>query len=471
MAGRLRSSLTPFQASRDGVPGSTTRPGAAAGGAAAGAGAGERNRSRYGANVAAGMLSRAVPAGSDTAPHDSKRSGWPASRSATVARTRSSSGSPCTEPVRSPQVDVTRPVRRTRACGTPGPSISPMPTARRWRTVPGVPGGNEARRMSSVNTCPTTGTGNLTTPPVTGTGGDDPDSLRSRTSVGRRTRSRNGAMRSSCTATRPDAVQRSHAVRPSSHEPIHARGVRSKALEARNAGRPSKRPDESNRPFTPTSVSMLESGASAATVPQALGSHVRAAGGENTRSRPGSPSIRSRTSTAPAVPRRGSRRNGSSPVVRSNRYVRPTRESSRPASARSARTGGRSASLTLTPGMRSSRIPPGPVGTPGGCTTDAIRTRSALTRCNPTSSRLTPACTANRRPLTSTAVTRPRRSEYGSSSIVPTSRGASKPTSSQWRDSSSARSACQCVRVSPSKAANGRRSGNCENAGENGERR
>ena len=112
--------------------------------------------------------------------------------------------------------------------------------------------------------------------------------------------------------------------------------------------------------------------------------------------------------------------------------------------------------------MRSSRIPPGPSGTPSGATTRAIRTRSERTPFSPSSSRFQPCSTGNVRPATSTAVTFARRSEYGISSIASTSVGRSNPISTQWRASSSARSACQCVAVSPSKAANGRRSGNCE---------
>ena len=120
-----------------------------------------------------------------------------------------------------------------------------MPTARRCLARPGVPAGNAARRISSVNSRPRTGAGSRTAPSRTATGIDAPDSERSRTSVGRRTSARGGAIRSDRSETARGARQRTHAVRPSSHEPIHGRAVPSNALEARNPGRPSKRPEDS----------------------------------------------------------------------------------------------------------------------------------------------------------------------------------------------------------------------------------
>ena len=118
---------------------------------------------------------------------------------------------------------------------------------------------------------------------------------------------------------------------------------------------------------------------------------LRAAGGAKTRSRPRSPSSRSRTSMAPAEPRRGSRRNGSSPVVRWNRYVSPVRDRSRPASARSASTGARSASSARHARDLAARgcRPPRPSGRRAWCTA-AIRTLSVRTPRRPTRSRFQP---------------------------------------------------------------------------------
>jgi hypothetical protein len=133
--------------------------------------------------------------------------------------------------------------------------------------------------------------------------------------------------------------------------------VPSKALEARAPGRPSNRAEELNAPLRPTSASISASGASGVTVNQPSKIHVRAAGGAITRSRPRSASPRSRTSAADDEPCHGSRRNGSSPVVRWKAYISPVLVMSRPVRAFSASTGGRSASVASTPGIFSSRIP------------------------------------------------------------------------------------------------------------------
>ena len=93
--------------------------------------------------------------------------------------------------------------------------------------------------------------------------------------------------------------------------------------------------------------------------------------------------------------------------------------------ARSASTGGRSASRASTPGIRSSRIPPapavGPVRLAHVRDPDAQR---AHVVADPSSSGFQPGLTSNRRPWTSTAVTVARRSLYGSSSTCRMSRGA-----------------------------------------------
>ena len=308
-----------MRASRLGSPLSSTRPGCAAA-RTGGSGAGERRRTRYGANVAGGIETRCGPAGASTAPQARIRSGRPASRSATLASARIRSGALPSVPSRSPQRPAIRPSRRTSSIGTPAPVISRMPTARRWRSTPDAPSGNAARRISSRNVRPRSGSGSSTRPSgATSTGGLCRPSAATRTSVGRRTVSPAGSSRSSRTVARRGAVHSSQAVRPSSQEPIHGRGEESNALDARKPGRPSNRPEDSKPRGPPTSASMAESSARASTVPHPSAVHERAAGGAICRSSPRSPSWRSRTSSAPAVPRRGSRRNGSSPAVRSNR--------------------------------------------------------------------------------------------------------------------------------------------------------
>ena len=391
------------------------RPGAAAA-RAGGSGAGERSRTRYGANVRAGIVRRACPAGTSRR----RRTGGSAAAGPRPDRRRSRRrASACARERRA----CPRGRRTTRAAarrgvagtiGTPAPVISRIPTARRCRSTPEAPSGNAARRISRRNVRPRSGSGSSTRPSAaTGSASVTVPPARRRTSVGRRTVSRGASRRSSWTVSRRGVVHSSHAVRPSSHEPIHDRGELSNAREARNPGRPWKRPDDSNvaTSCAPASASTALSGARGSTVPQPSASHARAAGGAICRSIPRWPSWRSRTSTAPAVPLLGSRRNGSSPVVRSNRYVSPVASRSRPASARSASTGGRSASRTRTPGMRSSRIPPAPSGASSGLVTRAIRTRSERTPRRPSSSRFQPWRTGKVRPATSTAVTFARRSE------------------------------------------------------------
>ena len=113
-------------------------------------------------------------------------------------------------------------------------------------------------------------------------------------------------------------------------------------------------------------------------------------------------------------------------------------------------------------------MPPAPAVGPSGLRTSAIRIRSVRTSRRSGSSVFQPGLTSNRRPWTSTAVTVARRSLYGSSLSVAMSRGSVNVISSVCRSWVSARSACQCVFVSPSMAANGRRSGNCGKPGEDG---
>ena len=216
-------------------------------------------------------------------------------------------------------------------------------------------------------------------------------------------------------------------------------------------------------PRAPTSASIAESRAEAATVPQPSASQSRAAGGAITRSRPRSPSSRSRTRLAPAVP--------AAPVA-AERVVagRALEQVGQPgprqvaAGERALGEHGRAQRLArlqagdaqLADPARGGRRLLGAVhARPPARAASARRAARAAAGSSPAA-----RGSAGRRPRPPPPVA--RRSEYGSTSISPTSRGASNPTSIQWRSSVSARSACQWVAGSPSSAANGRRSGNCE---------
>ena len=153
-------------------------------------------------------------------------------------------------------------------------------------------------------------------------------------------------------------------------------------------------------------------------------------------------------------------------MSRSNRYVSGLARRSAPRSADSITVGGRSASVTRTPGMRSSRMPPAPSDARRGPRTPDSRTVSEDVSRSRTGSRFQPRWTANRRPPISTSCTTPRLSEYGMRSTYGTSRRPVKATVRAWRDGTSARSASHAVAGSPSSAAAGRRSGNCVVCGE-----
>ena len=263
--------------------------------------------------------------------------------------------------------------------------------------------------------------------------------------------------------------------RPSSHEPIHGRGVPSNALEARQPGRPWKRAEESKRAARRRPARRARSPARPrATLTQpSTRPASRAAGGENTRSSPGSPSPRSRTSARdePAVPRVAAERvvagraledvgqPGACEVAAGQRALGEHRRPQRLGRVHAGDLQLADAAGAVRPRLRA-------------CD-DAIRTRSAPTPRSPSGSRFQPSCTAIAcGPPISTAVTlrargrrRAVRSTYG------TSRGRVEAhRRARGGPASSARSACQWVAGSPSSAANGRCSGNCGKPGENGAR-
>ena len=282
-------------------------------------------------------------------------------------------------------------MRRTCTRGIPAPRTSAIPTARRCRSTPGVPGANAARRISSRKFRARSGSGSRTTPSAPTVSGGVPFKFpTTRTSVGRRTPGTGSSVSEEIVSGR-GVTHSSWTPWWLGHCATHGCDVPSKALEARKPGRPWKRDDPKNSPRTPASRSIAGSTTSLGTLPQPSTSQVRAAGGENTRVRPRSPSPRSRTSAALAEPCSLSRRNGSSPVVRWNTYVRLLPETSAPASARSASTGVRNVSVTPTFGISSSRMPAVTFSPSGASVT--IWTDSRVTSLSPTGRWFQPACT------------------------------------------------------------------------------
>ena len=441
------------------------RPRSPAGPARASAGA--RGRAR---TCRAGMRERAAPGG-QVRPRR-RTSGSAAGglrRGRRRSRRRASAPAPAPSvPSRSPQRLRTRPPRGTRAIGTPAPVISRMPTARRWRSTPDAPAGNAARRISRRNVRPRSGSGSV----HAAVRGDVHRAAtrrrrrRSRTSVGRRTRRGPAARaRSSRTVAGSGAVHSSHAVRPSSHDPIQGRGEPSNALDARKPGRPSKRPDDSNAaPRAPASASIALSFARASTVPQPS-ARPRARGGRRDHA------LQPALAVLAVAHEHGA--GGAAARVAPERVVAGRAlEQVRQAGAREVAAGERA----LGEHGRAQRLAhphAGDAQLADPARAVRARPRARLHARDPHAQRAhavqpelepVPALAA---PGTCGPRPRPRSpSRAGRSTAAARSSrrraGASKPISSQWRASSSARSACQCVAVSPSKAANGRRSGNCE---------
>ena len=195
--------------------------------------------------VPASADSRVSPAGRADASQSRARSGRPASKSAIVPSTPSPTcaARPRRPPSRSPA--GARPSRGTRTRRHPGSRISAMPTARRCRSVPGVPGGNAERRISSRNRRPLTGAGRRTTPSA-------PDVDRRR-GAGLAAQPDPRRLPDAAAPVERQLAQRRppthsiHTRRPACQEPIQGRGVPSKALDARYPGRPWKRADELKR--------------------------------------------------------------------------------------------------------------------------------------------------------------------------------------------------------------------------------
>ncbi len=290
-----------------------------------------------------------VPAGRSTGAQPVTRSGRPASRSSIVPSARRRRWRLATVPSRT-HSRLRVPERGTRAVVSV-PRISAIPTARRSRASGVSP---LAARISSRNRRPVSGAGSVTVLSATSIGADGVPSAITRTRVAWRTPGTGSSVSVRIVCSAP--LHSIQVVRPSRKAPSHGWGVPSNALEARKPGFPWKRAELVKPAGPPTRRSSASSGAVAAALAQPSTVYVRAVGGWKTRVMPVSPSRRSRTSAAPAGPRLGVRRNGSSPVVRWNRYV----SAASGATERSAMVGGRSASRACSPSMRSSRIPPAP---------------------------------------------------------------------------------------------------------------
>ena len=298
----------------------------------------------------------------------------PARRPPTVTATASQSRA--SAPARGTSTDV-------------APRISAMPTA---RALPLAPGGAGRKR----------GAQDLEPEPAARERVRQPDDA-ARTDVDRRRRGPLARRRAPASAgARPAtgssvncrrvgaALPLDPHVPPSCQEPIHGRGVPSNALEARNPGRPSNRAGgpRSRRARRPARRAP-SSGASGATLTQPSSAQVARRGRrEHT--------LESRLAVAAVAherARRSRRARGRAGTGR-RRSCAGRRTSARPsslASARSAITGGRSASVACTPGICSSRMPPVIVG-PGSCST-MIRTSSPSTCFSPRRRRLAPSRT------------------------------------------------------------------------------
>ena len=326
------------------------------------------------------------------------------------------------------------PLRGISTLGTPAPLISAIPTARRCRAAPAVPGPNAARRISSRNRLPRSGSGSRTTPSgPTSTGADAPPSAVSRTRVGRRTPGA-GSSVSVCSATARGVPHSSHACRPSSHEPTQGRAVPSNALDARNPGRPSKRADALKmKRMVPRPTSRSKSG-----VLRVCGRRRPAVDG------PGARRGRRKHPLEARSRRRGGRGRAPRPTGRAagragrgrRRWCAGTGRSdrcatglARPARARRA-PGGAAPREPSGPRSRARGCRPHPPSGPPACAPPRSARAASSRRRSPTRNVFQPRRTANRRPCTSTAVTVARRSLYGSRRISSTSRGSRNVTSS-----------------------------------------
>ena len=112
---------------------------------------------------------------------------------------------------------------------------SAIPTARVWRTRPGVPGKNAAPVISSLKSRPRTGCGSRTRPPSSALAAVPPCSEVSVTVVAWRTPPTGASLISSSVTSR-GVVQLSHAPRPRRQGAIQA--VSTSSSNARDARRP-----------------------------------------------------------------------------------------------------------------------------------------------------------------------------------------------------------------------------------------
>ena len=252
------------------------------------------------------------------------RNAPPASRLGTPLSTRSETRRPPTTNAAIPQPACSGPRRGTIIRGTPGPSISPIPTARR-ACAPAAPNpaGTRVARISRRKLRPRSSTGSVTKPCEPTTPGTLlRPSTDSDTRAGTCTGNAGIVRRSRLSVTGRRTRHSIHGRDPASSSPTHAVELDpSKALDARKRPSLRNRPEESatTGPEYPAIRSSSLSGVSGDTDSHASALQLRAAGAANTRDRPVSPSPASRIDPASQAPCPRIRCSGSSPVVRSNR--------------------------------------------------------------------------------------------------------------------------------------------------------
>ena len=275
--------------------------------------------------------------------------------------------------------------RHARAAHLGDPHRPPLPS------TPGVPGANAARRISIRKRFARSGAAAApcrrgrpraaASPPVADAAGPASGGGRRERRQRQRRRASPLAAPTPATRGRATATRRSTAARlPSKALEARKPGTSLEAGGGREARRARRRAGRARR--------RASSGTARPAVD--LPRNARPAA-RYTRSRPLSASPRSRTSAAPAEPR--SRPRAERVVAR--RALEQVGEAcasrSAPASARSASTGGRSASVACTPGIRSSRMPRG--GRVRPCSVDDPDAAAGRRPVSPTGSRFQPART------------------------------------------------------------------------------
>ena len=386
----------PVRASRAGSPVSSTRPGTAAARAAGperpsagGPDRRERARRDHEPLIPGGRLG-GIPAGAEA----QRPAGVEVGRRRVGAHPQRDAAERAREVAAAPaHATVARHVRdgHARARDLADPDGAPLALGAR-----GALGERRAQDLQPERTAAQRARGASTRPSApTSTGGlCSPPALR-RTSVGRRTVSSAASRRSSRTVEVRCARHSSHAVRPSSHEPIHARGEPSNALEARKPGRPSKRPDDS-KPFGPPTSSSIGA---------VLGARVDgppAVGLPRPRGRRRDPALDPALAVLAVAHQLGARRPAARVAperVVARRALEQVRQAGRVAGpgprarARRARAGA-APRAPARRGCAARGSLPAPSGTPSGVTTRAIRTRSERTPFRPSSSRFQPGSDA-----------------------------------------------------------------------------